>query len=88
MISGDTSHTFHLYTDAAGSIGFGAVFGCHWLHGRWPKMWKTFNIAFLELFPIVLAVHVWGALIRVVRTWRKLRFLSISITQAVAHLIS
>ena len=29
----ETSHTLHLYTDAAGSIGFGAVFGCHWLHG-------------------------------------------------------
>ena len=58
----ETSHTLHLYTDAAGSIGFGAVFGCHWLHGLWPEMWKTFNIAFLELFPIVLAVHVLGAL--------------------------
>ena len=25
-------------------------------------MWKTFNIAFLELSPIVLTVHVWGSL--------------------------
>ena len=58
----ETSHTLHLYTDAAGSAGFGAVFGCHWLHGIWPEMWKTFNIAFLELFPIVLAVHIWGSL--------------------------
>ena len=60
----ETSHTlsFHLYTDATGSTGFGAVFGCHWLHGIWLEMLKTFNIAFLELFPIVLAVHVWGSL--------------------------
>ena len=58
----ETSHTLHLYTDAASSIGFGAVFGCHWLHGIWPEMWKTFNIAFLELFPIVLAVHICGSL--------------------------
>ena len=58
----ETSDTLHLYTDAAGSIGFGAVFGCHWLQGLWPEMWKTFNIAFLELFPIVIAVHVWGSL--------------------------
>ena len=58
----ETSHTLHLYTDAVGSIGFGAVFGCHWLHGIWPEMWKPFNIAFLELFPIVLAVQVWGSL--------------------------
>ena len=60
---GNLTHpALHLYTDAAGSIGFGAVFGCHWLHGIWPEMWKTFNIAFLELFPIVLAVHIWGSL--------------------------
>ena len=58
----ETSHTLHLYTGAPGSIGFGAVFGCHWLHDIWPEMWKTFNIAFLELSPIVLAVHVWGSL--------------------------
>ena len=61
----ETSHTLHLsdlYTDAAGPVGFGAVFGCDWLHGIWPEKWKTFNIAFLELFPIVLAVHVWGSL--------------------------
>ena len=58
----ETSDTLHLYTNAAGSIGFGAVFGCHWLQGLWPEMWKTFNIAFLELFPIVIAVHVWGSL--------------------------
>ena len=54
----ETSHTLHLYTDAPGSIGFGAVFGCHWVHDIWPEMWKTFNIAFLELSLIVLAVHV------------------------------
>ena len=58
----ETSRTLHLYTDGAGSSGFGAVFGCHWLHSIWCEMWKTFNIAFLELFPIVLVVHVWGSL--------------------------
>ena len=59
----ETSHTLHLYIDVAGSIGFGAVFGCVWLHGIWPEMCKTFNIAFLELFPIVLPVHTWGSLV-------------------------
>ena len=58
----ETSHTLRLYSDAARLIGFGAVFGCHLLHGIWPKMWKTFNTALLELFPILLAVHVWGSL--------------------------
>ena len=50
----ETSHTLYLNPDAAGSIGFGAVFGCHCLHDIWPEMWKTFDIAFLELFPLSL----------------------------------
>ena len=58
----ETSRSLHLYTDSAASVGFGAVFGCRWLQGLWPEVWKAFNIAFLELFPIVIAVHVWGSL--------------------------
>ncbi|XP_068723346.1 uncharacterized protein [Montipora capricornis] len=58
----ETSHTLELYTDAAGSIGFGAVFGKHWFGGEWPVTWKSYNIAVLELFPIVLAIHIWGHL--------------------------
>ena len=57
----ETSQSLQLFTDAAGSIGFGAVFGAHWFHGLWPPTWHDFNIAILELFPIVLAVHIWGA---------------------------
>lgn len=54
------STQFKLYTDAAGSKGYGAIFGNHWLFGAWPESWKSLNIAFLELFPIVIALHVWG----------------------------
>jgi len=57
----ETSQTLQLFTDAAGSIGFGAVFGAHWFHGIWPTTWHDLNIAILELVPIVLAVHIWGA---------------------------
>ena len=49
-----------LYTDAAGSKGYGAIFGSHWFYGEWPDSWKSFNITFLELFPIAVALHVWG----------------------------
>ena len=49
-----------LYTDAAGSKGYGAIFGRHWFYGEWPDSWKQLNIAFLELFPIALSLHVWG----------------------------
>jgi len=49
-----------LFTDAAGSKGYGAIFGDKWFFGAWPSPWKTFNITFLEFFPIVLALRVWG----------------------------
>ena len=57
----ETSDTLKLHTDSAGSIGFGAVFGRYWLHGVWPASWQTYNIAVLELFPIVIAIHIWGS---------------------------
>ena len=60
MIFGKRPTLFN-FIPTAGSIGFGAVFGNHWFHGLWPKTWHGFNIAVLELFPIVLAVHIWGA---------------------------
>ena len=41
----ETSHTLELYTDAAGLIGFGAVFGKHWFGGEWPLSCKSYNIA-------------------------------------------
>lgn len=49
-----------LYTDAAGSKGYGAIFGRHWFYGEWPDAWKSLNITFLELFPITVALHIWG----------------------------
>ena len=49
-----------LACDAAASIGFGAVFGKKWFVGQWPdEEWKTKNIAFLELYPIYLAIRIW-----------------------------
>ena len=58
----EKSDTLELYTDAAGSKGYGAVFGKHWFGGEWPVTWRSYNIAVLELFPIVLALHIWGHL--------------------------
>ena len=51
-----------LFTDAAGSIGFGLFFQGRWSQGRWPT-WvldKNFSIAVLELFPIYVAIKLWG----------------------------
>ena len=52
--------TLHLYTDAAQSLGYGAVFQEKWFYGQWPDIWKQYEITFLELFPIVLALNLWG----------------------------
>ncbi len=57
-------HTLNLYTDAAASLGFGAIFGPYWYYGSWPEHWKSLNIAVLEFYPIVLSVPLWGDLMR------------------------
>ena len=55
-----SSHDILLYTDASGSIGYGAVFGTNWFNGKWTKWWTGQNITLLELYPIVVAIENWG----------------------------
>ena len=55
-----SSDKLQLYTDAAGALGFGAVFSSNWCYGKWPTNWLHRNIAFLEFYPIVLSLHLWG----------------------------
>ena len=50
-----------LYTDASGSIGFGAMMGPHWCQGAWPPEWMDRGITFKEAFPILVALHLWGS---------------------------
>ena len=54
------SQQFNLFTDAAGGIGCGAIFGTEYCHGLWPDEWRYRNIAILEFYPIVLSVCLWG----------------------------
>lgn len=54
------SSTIHLFTDASGSLGYGAVLGSSWFYGEWSPSWKQQNITLLELYPIYLAVEIWG----------------------------
>lgn len=56
-----SSAKLHLYTDAAGSLGYGAVFGSHWLYGQWPSNWLGRNIIVLEMFPIVISLSIWAS---------------------------
>ena len=54
------THEIGLFTDASGSLGYGAVFGKAWFNGHWSTWWLQQNITLKELYPIVLAVEVWG----------------------------
>ena len=56
-----SSAKLHLFTDAAGSLGYGAVFGAHWFFGQWPHSWLGRNIIVLEMFPIVISVSIWAS---------------------------
>ena len=53
-----TGDFLQLYTDASGSIGFGAVYGSEWFYGLWPSAWRSYHISVLELYPIMAAVQV------------------------------
>ncbi|KAE8597129.1 hypothetical protein XENTR_v10016363 [Xenopus tropicalis] len=53
-----------LFTDAAGSTGFGAILAQSWCAEQWPDNWAPVglckNMTLLELFPIVVTVEIWG----------------------------
>ena len=47
-------------SDAAGAAGFGAVWQNAWFAESWPLGLISASITVLELFPIVVAAHLWG----------------------------
>ena len=49
-----------LYPDASSTIGYAAVFVSKWFAVRWHKSFSSADICLLELFPIMLAVEIWG----------------------------
>lgn len=55
-----TSQSLHLYTDASGSVGYGAILDTHWFYGSWSDQFIVYQITYKELFPIVLAIEIWG----------------------------
>ena len=55
------SSKLNLFTDAAGALGFGALFGSHWYYGKWPPNWQYQNVAILEFCPTVLSLYFWAA---------------------------
>ena len=41
-------------------IGYRAFIDNEWFNGRWSPLQLPLSIAYKELFPVVLAAHVWG----------------------------
>ncbi|VDI06106.1 Hypothetical predicted protein [Mytilus galloprovincialis] len=59
-----SSDFLKLFSDAAGTYGgFAAVFGSKWFSGKWPPELIDLHITVKELFPIVLAIDIWGPLL-------------------------
>lgn len=44
------------FTDASGTLGYGALYGNVWFNGQWSPWWKQQNIPLLQLYPITLAL--------------------------------
>lgn len=59
-----TSEALNLFTDSAGSYGYGEFFDGHWSAEAWPDVWAQLglceNIVLLELFPVLVSLTIWG----------------------------
>lgn len=52
-----------LFSDASGALGFSAVLGTEWFAMGWDQVpdLSDRQIAIKELFPIVVALDLWGS---------------------------
>lgn len=59
-----------LFTDSAGGseLGFGAYFAGKWTCAHWPQSWieqeLVRDITVLEMFPLLVCIHIWGQELR------------------------
>ena len=51
---------FELSSDASGKQGFGVYNNGAWFCRAWLPIQQPLGMAYKELFPIVLACHIWG----------------------------
>lgn len=73
---------FSVSSDASGAIGYGAFLDNEWFNGRWSTLQFPLSIAYKELFPVVLAAHVWGP------GWSRRRILFHVDNEAVVHILN
>lgn len=74
--------SFSVSSDAAGSLGYAALFKNQWFAMPWTPALMPLAITFKELFPIVVAAWVWG------NTWSRLRVVFQCDNSAVVSVIS
>jgi len=51
---------FYVSSHAAGALGYGANFVNEWFVCKWSSSQQPLSIAYKELFPVVVAAHLWG----------------------------
>jgi len=68
-------------SDAAGSLGFEAYYNSEWFTGAWVPSQADQSIAYKELFPVVVASHVWGP------QWPRRHILFRCDNEAVVHIL-
>ena len=51
---------FQVSSDAAGSLGYGAIFNSQWFCGARSVIQSPLSIVYKELFPIIIAASPWG----------------------------
>ena len=54
------SPAMSLFTDASGSLGWGAYWSGHWIQAHWSPDQANKDIVWKELFAIASAVNTWG----------------------------
>ena len=54
----EDSNTLQLVTDSSASVGYGAILD--WFYGKWPMKWRSYDVIFLEYYPIIVAFSVWA----------------------------
>jgi hypothetical protein len=65
-----SADSIEFFTDSAGGKqrGFGIYFQGRWAQANWPNEWAEngtlADITFLELFPVVVAISIWGLHLR------------------------
>jgi hypothetical protein len=81
------AEALNLFTDASSTIGYGGYFNGQWFCDRWPIDLPnisdaSLSMAFLELYPIVVASILWGS------TWSGKRIVFNCDNQATVHIIT